>query len=70
MIRNESNVDRIVRALVGVALLAAWGLGWVGGTLAIVLAVLAGVLLLTAAVGFCPLYRLFGMKTLAHPVKH
>jgi hypothetical protein len=69
MVRNEGNVDRIVRALVGVALLAAWGLGWVGGTVAVVLAVVAAVLLLTAAVGFCPLYRVFGMSTCPVPAK-
>ncbi len=69
MIRNESNVDRIVRALVGVVLLAAWGLGWVGGTVAIVLAIVAVVLLLTAATGFCPLYRVFGMSTCPVPAK-
>jgi hypothetical protein len=69
MIRNESNVDRIVRALVGVALLAAWGLGWVAGTVAIVLAVVAVVLLLTAVTGFCPLYRVFGMSTCPVPAK-
>lgn len=69
MVRNESNVDRIVRALVGVALLAAWVLGWVTGTVAIVLAVLAAILVFTAAVGFCPVYRLFGVSTCAVPVK-
>lgn len=66
---NEGSVDRIVRAVVGVALLAAWVFGWIGGTLAIVLGVVALVLLVTAAVGFCPLYRILGMSTCPVPAK-
>ena len=66
---NEGSVDRIIRAVVGVALLAAWVFGWIGGTLAVVLGVIAIVLVLTAAVGFCPLYRVFGMSTCPVPAK-
>ncbi|MDF1522823.1 MAG: DUF2892 domain-containing protein [Trueperaceae bacterium] len=66
---NESSVDRIIRAVVGVALLAAWVFGWIGGTLAVVLGVVAIVLVVTAAVGFCPLYRIFGMSTCPVPAK-
>ena len=66
---NEGSVDRIIRAVVGVALLAAWVFGWIGGTLAVVLGVVAIVLVVTAAVGFCPLYRVFGMSTCPVPAK-
>lgn len=66
---NEGSLDRIIRAVVGVALLAAWVLGWIGGTLAVVLGVVAIVLVVTAAVGFCPLYRVFGMSTCPVPAK-
>ena len=34
-----------------------------GTTLGIILIVLAAILLVTAAVGFCPLYRLLGLRT-------
>lgn len=63
MTTNESSVDRIIRLVAGVvALIAAFavGLGSFGG---IVLAVVAVVLLVTAAVGFCPLYRVLGIST-------
>jgi hypothetical protein len=66
---NEGSLDRIIRAVVGVALLAAWVFGWIGGTLAVVLGVVAIVLVLTAAVGFCPLYRVFGISTCPVPAK-
>lgn len=56
--RNEGTIDRVIRIVVGLALIAlvfvgpqtAWG--WVGA-----------VLLVTGLVGWCPAYRLLGIKT-------
>lgn len=56
--RNEHSVDRVIRVVVGLALLSLvwigpqtpWG--WVGL-----------VPLVTGLVGSCPLYRLFGIST-------
>lgn len=67
MTTNESSLDRIIRLVIGVvALVAAFavGLGSLGG---IILAVVGVVMLVTAAVGFCPLYRVFGMSTCKVP---
>lgn len=58
MPRNEGTLDRALRIIVGLALVAmvfvgpqvAWG--WIGV-----------VPLLTGLVGFCPLYRLVGLNT-------
>jgi uncharacterized membrane protein len=61
MKRNESNADRILRAVLGVALVGGGLL--IGGWVALVLYVVAAVLLFTAATGFCPLYRLLGIDT-------
>jgi hypothetical protein len=61
MKRNESNADRLLRAVLGVALVGG-GLLF-GGWAALVLYVVAAILLFTAATGFCPLYRLFGIDT-------
>jgi len=60
---NESNTDRIIRAVAGVVLLYL-GFGVLGGALAIVADVLGVVLLATAAIGFCPLYALLKLSTL------
>jgi len=60
---NESNLDRIIRAVVGVVLLYLCFGGAMGGTLAIVFDVLGAVLLLTGAVGFCPLYAALKLST-------
>ena len=69
MRRNEGTLDRAIRASLGiVAIIAAFVAG--AGPLAIVLGVVAAVLLVTAAVGFCPLYRLLGVSTCPVPAQH
>jgi len=58
MKRNEGMLDRIVRVVLGTALLALVFVGpqtWLG---------LVGIVpLVTGLVGFCPLYRLVGLST-------
>ena len=60
---NVGTVDRFIRAIVGIALIASWPLGLLEGTLALVLPVVGGVLLLTAALRWCPPYSLLGINT-------
>ena len=60
---NESNIDRIIRAVAGIVLLFLGFGGMLIGTWAIVADVLGAILLLTAAIGFCPLYTLFKFST-------
>jgi len=68
MSTNEGTLDRIIRAVVAVAALVGAlvvGFGSVWAWVLLVIAVIAGV---TAAVGFCPLYRIFGLRTCPAPV--
>ena len=61
--RNESTLDRWLRAIGAViaAIVAlAIGSSSVGG---VILWVVAAILALTAATGFCPLYRVLGVRT-------
>jgi len=60
---NMGTIDRAIRAIVGIALIASWPLGLLEGTLAIVLPVVGVVLLLTAALRWCPPYMLLGINT-------
>jgi hypothetical protein len=69
MVRNEGTVDRVVRVVLGALLITAWAFGWLTGTLAVVLGVLGIVLVGTGAVGFCALYRVFGISTCAVPAR-
>lgn len=63
MKNNVGNIDRIIRLLLSVVLVILWFTGTLTGTIGIVALVLAGVFTLTAAIGFCPLYAIFGMNT-------
>ena len=60
---NLGNTDRILRIVVGIALLVlGWG-GIVSGVPGAILKFLGFVPLLTAATGFCPLYLPFGLSS-------
>jgi uncharacterized protein YggT (Ycf19 family) len=60
---NMGTLDRSIRAIAGILLIAAWALGFLQGTLAIVLAVFGVVLLATALLRWCPPYDLLGINT-------
>lgn len=64
MKRNESGLDRAIRlVLAAVFFVAAFAFVGPSSILGIILIVLGAVMLLTAAIGFCPLYRLVGVNT-------
>ena len=60
---NESGVDRIIRVVLGIILLALSFGSVVTGGLWIVVLVLGAVALLTGIVGFCPLYAMLKIRT-------
>jgi hypothetical protein len=57
------NADRIVRLLLAAAIAILYFANILTGTVGIVLLVLGGVLVLTALVGFCPIYAILGINT-------
>ncbi len=60
---NEGTIDRVVRIVAGIILLA---LGWgevVTGTLGTVFKIVGFVPLLTGVVGWCPLYAIAHLST-------
>ena len=60
---NMGMADRVLRAALAVTVVVLWYMGVIGGALAIALAVLAAVFLLTSLFGFCPLYGPLGFST-------
>ena len=60
---NVGTVDRVIRAIVGIALIAAFLLELLAGTIGIIALVVGVVLLLTAALRWCPPYALLGINT-------
>jgi hypothetical protein len=60
---NEGTVDRIIRVIVGIALLAFGLFGGISGWLLWVVYILGAILLVTGIAGFCPLYALLKFST-------
>lgn len=61
---NLSNLDRTIRVIVAALFAYLYFGGIVTGVLGIVLAALAVVFVLTAIIGYCPLYTLFKFSTI------
>jgi hypothetical protein len=62
MKRNVGKIDRIIRAVVGIALIVVGAV--LGGWVLILGLVLGVIFLITAAIGFCPLYVPFKISTI------
>lgn len=67
MTKNVGKLDRVFRLILGVVLLAVpyvSGMALFNSTTATVVSVIAGlVMLATAAMSFCPIFRIFGIRT-------
>jgi len=63
--KNVGSVDKTIRLVAGVALLALsflW-LGGFGATSGLIAAVVGVILLATGLINFCPLFKIFGIST-------
>ena len=63
MTNNIGSFDRGLRTVVGVILIALYFMGTVSGTNGMLALIAGGVLLITAAIGWCPPYALVGINT-------
>jgi hypothetical protein len=64
---NVGSMDKVIRIVLALIFAGLYFPGTVTGTLGLVLVILGGVFLVTALVGFCPLYAMVGLNTC--PVK-
>ena len=60
---NMGTVDKVVRILIAIVIVALYFTNQISGTLAIVLLIISGVFILTSFISFCPLYYPFGIST-------
>ena len=67
MKKNMGTIDKVVRVTIAAIIAILYFTNVITGTLGIVLLILAGVLVLTSLISFCPIYRIFGLSTC--PVK-
>ena len=67
MTTNLGTIDRVFRLLLGIILLAApfvSGLAMFESSTATIISIVAGIVMVgTSAMKFCPLYRVFGIRT-------
>ncbi|MCD6597183.1 MAG: DUF2892 domain-containing protein [Bacteroidales bacterium] len=67
MKKNLGGTDKIMRLVIAVVIVILFFTEIIYGIFGIVMLVIAGILLLTSLVNFCPLYSLLGINTC--PVK-
>ena len=60
---NMGGMDRVIRAIVGIILIALYFMGTVTGILGWAALIIGIVLLATAALGWCPPYAMLGIST-------
>ncbi len=63
MVKNMGLVDRLLRIVVAMVIAYLYISGTIGGWLALVLGVIAVVFVVTSAMGFCPAYLPFKIRT-------
>ncbi len=63
MKKNMGNIDRIIRVLVALVVIALYFTHQISGTIAIIGLALSAIFILTSLISFCPLYLIFGIST-------
>lgn len=63
MKKNMGSADRIIRSVIAITLIVLYFTDVISGTLAIVAIVASIIFLATSLVSFCPIYKIFGVKT-------
>jgi hypothetical protein len=63
MKKNMGTIDKVIRILVAVVVVALYLTNVISGTLGIILLALAAVFVLTSLFSFCPLYLPFGLSS-------
>jgi hypothetical protein len=63
MKKNMGLIDKVIRILIAIVVIALYFAIVISGVLAIVLLIFAGIFILTSLIGFCPLYLPFGLNT-------
>jgi hypothetical protein len=65
--KNVGTIDRVVRILVGIALIAGFALNMVTAPLSWLVVLIGIIALVTGALGTCPAYSVIGITTIGKP---
>ena len=63
MKKNMGSIDKVVRILAAIAIIALYYAGMLSGLVATILLVVAVIFIATSFIGTCPLYLPFGLST-------
>jgi len=63
MKKNMGTIDRVIRILAAIGIVALYLTGQITGTAAVVLGIFAVIFVATSAIGTCPLYLPFKIDT-------
>jgi hypothetical protein len=63
MKKNVGGIDKVIRILLALVIAVLFFTQVITGILAIILLILAGILILTSFISFCPIYWPFGLST-------
>jgi hypothetical protein len=63
MKKNIGSIDRVIRLLVALAIIALYYTNQINGTVAIVLLGIAAIFIITSFISVCPIYLMFGLNT-------
>lgn len=63
MKKNMGLIDKVIRIIVVIVLMALYFTNIIAGTWAIIAIVVSVIFLATSLISFCPLYTLFGINT-------
>jgi len=69
MNKNMGTTDKIIRILIVIGIAILYFTNIISGTVAIIAIAVAAIFLVTSAIGICPLYSIFGLKTCKVPQK-
>ena len=63
MKKNMGSTDKLIRLIIAAVIATLYALGYISGTLGIVLIIVAVIFAGTSFINFCPIYKVFGINT-------
>jgi hypothetical protein len=63
MKKNVGTIDKVIRILIALVIIVLFFSHIISGTLAIILLILSGILIVTSFISLCPIYLMLGLST-------
>jgi hypothetical protein len=63
MKKNMGTIDKLIRLFITLVIIILYFTNVIGGTLAVILFIIAAIMVITSIFGICPAWMLFGIST-------